>query len=354
MRSVIHLPVNTTSQFNRGTTGVVRSAPDPVSIFPGNQQLTVNWTKDLLGQGYRIFYSTSTITDYTLATRITITDNDTDSYTIEDLDNGVTYYVRIVTVNGAGYSVLTTEVSAVPSTYSNSKSCRMDGATEYLENTTSTLLDLGKTDPLSISFWVKWDVGEMAGDRTFMGNLNTGANYEGIEFHKTGASDLRIYLSKVFASDRIICTWGGALTENVWQHVCVIYDGSNAGTGFTCYVNGVLKVRSINQAGPISGTMNSWGNLTVGAREDGTKKFIGYLDELAVYDVALTVDQVLEIYNSGAPNKLDSNTSGPDLLAWYRCGDVDDSNYVYNSINPGTHDLDTVNIDVSNYTTEVP
>lgn len=353
MRSIIKLPVNTSSTFFRGTTGEVLAAPDPVNLSPADRQITVTWAKNTLAEGYRVFYSTSPITDVALAGRISITDPDDNSTIITNLKNGITYYVRVVSVNGAGYSPLTTEVSAVPSLYTNALSCRFDGTTEYAKNVTTSDFDFLKTDPFTISLWVKFDVGEMAGDRTFISNMNVGFNYEGIEFHKTATNDLRFYFSKVFGSDRIICTWGGVLTENVWQHVCLTYDGSNAGTGVKAYVNASLQSRTINQAGPISGTMNSWGNWTVGAREDGSKLMKGWIDELAIYNDDLTGDEIIEIYNAGSPCKLDSlSTSGPKLISWWRMGDNDISTTMYDVYD--SNNLTTVNMDTSNYQAEVP
>ena len=350
-RPVIHLPLNTTNEFNRGIIGTPRSAPDPVSLLPGDQQITVNWNKDLLGQGYRVFYSTSTITDYTTATRITITDNDTDSYVITGLDNGITYYVRVVTVNGAGYSDLTTEVSAVPSLFSNTLSCHFDGVTERANNTATSDFDFGKTTPFSISLWAKFDGTRAGTDDTFCGNMNTGFNYEGFEFHKT-ATSARVYFAKIFGSDYIGVSWAGLYIADTWRHIVLTYSGSNLATGFNCYFDGLVVTRVVAAAGPISGVLNSWGNFTVGARENALKPAKGNFDELAIYNKELTADEVQEIYNSGTPCKLDGLTTGPNLISWWRLGDNDTNTTMYDTI--GSNDLTNINIDSSNYQADVP
>jgi len=351
-RNTIVLPLNSDEQFNRGTTGSVLAAPTNVTAAPGNQSIVVEWDEDTLSSGYRIFYDTSPITDIDDATRITITDPNTSTYTITGLDNGTAYYIRMVTVNGAGYSSLSTEVSATPSFFNNVFSTEFDGLTEYMTNTTTSDFDFDKTDPFSISCWVKFPTGALVVDNTIFSNLNTGANFEGIELALTGGNVYQFYFIKTVGSDQIRVTATSGLTEDTWYHVCMTYDGSNAGSGVTLYTDAVSKTTSTPSPGPISGTMNSWGNNTIVARENGTKLGELFLDELAFYDKELTSTEVEEIYNEGIPNRLDSLTTASNLISWFRMGDDDTNTKVLDNV--GSNDFDWVNGGSSNYKTDVP
>jgi len=85
----------------------------------------------------------------------------------------------------------------------------------------------------------------------------------------------------------------GTLTPGVWYHVAMTYDGSS----FRGYVNGVL-----DHTFPVSGTVRATDySLRIGAYApvNGTQSkcfFPGQVDELAIYNRALSADEIQDTY----------------------------------------------------------
>ena len=72
----------------------------------------------------------------------------------------------------------------------------------------------------------------------------------------------------------------------------------------------------------------------------------GNLDELGVWNSALTSAEIVQIYNSGAPIDLTEDSgnyaSSSDLIHYYRCGDGD--TYPTIEDNAGSNDLTMTNM----------
>src|SRR6185369_6506616 len=86
------------------------------------------------------------------------------------------------------------------------------------------------------------------------------------------------------------------------HHVALVRSGTN----LVFYIDGVPDVATNVLSGSIS-RINNTANLTVGrsvcVRIDGTSPFTGQLDELAVYNRALSDLEIQEIYNAGGAGK---------------------------------------------------
>lgn len=91
---------------------------------------------------------------------------------------------------------------------------------------------------------------------------------------------------------------GSAVPLNAWSHLAVTYDGTNV----RYYLNGVLDGTVASAAFP-----SSTNAARIGARTSGSLWFTGSLDEVAVYDHALTVAQISRHYQAGpAANSKDA------------------------------------------------
>lgn len=80
------------------------------------------------------------------------------------------------------------------------------------------------------------------------------------------------------------------LTNNVWYHVAVTYDGDAAGGG-TLYVNGVQEAANLN-TGPWAWPVGA--EIQLGLARDGYwRTFNGQMDDVRMYDRILTPAEVL-------------------------------------------------------------
>jgi hypothetical protein len=111
-------------------------------------------------------------------------------------------------------------------------------------------------------------------------------------------------------------------------------DGSQAGSSFSESISGVATANFVigkHNLQPSGAWMN------------------GYIDEVSVWDTALSSTAVSDLYNSGTPTDL---TGSSNLVAWWRMGDYsgdtdsssgnpndgDTIGTVQNAANAGTHD----------------
>ena len=111
------------------------------------------------------------------------------------------------------------------------------------------------------------------------------------------------------------------LNNNNWHHVAVVSNGSS----YVLYVNGSAETLSV----PLGTNSGDWVADMVGTleltemgasrRASGLSSDFGQglLDEVALWDSALTASNITAIYNSGVPNDI----SSLNPVGWWRMGD---------------------------------
>ena len=101
--------------------------------------------------------------------------------------------------------------------------------------------------------------------------------------------------------------------NNTWYNYVITSDNNI----MRCYVNSVEST----SGGLSTGGVKSGSITKIGAR--GSIAFInGNMDEVAMWDVALTTEQISNLYNSGNGDYA-ANYSPENLLAYWRCNEVD-------------------------------
>jgi hypothetical protein len=110
---------------------------------------------------------------------------------------------------------------------------------------------------------------------------------------------------------------GLSVTVGVWQHVVAVYD--NGAMRF--YYNGTEYTTGLTE-----GDHSSAGTLTIGGNQNGSGNFYtGIIDEVAVWNEALTAAEITALYNSGSGLDAASNsgayTSSSNLVGYYKMDD---------------------------------
>jgi hypothetical protein len=163
---------------------------------------------------------------------------------------------------------------------------------------------LAFTTALSTSFWVRQtDVGI---NRAFIGKWTYATDGEfAIQSGSVTASDISIFLTNIAGNDGTQClmTFSPGMVAGNWYHVAVVYDGSLAGDANR------LKVWVNNTAQTLVATSGS----VVATIRDGTATFYlgrfggtltrylnGDMDEVGIWNRALTATEVGQLYNGGA------------------------------------------------------
>ncbi len=122
--------------------------------------------------------------------------------------------------------------------------------------------------------------------------------------HVASTSSDRVGIGQTVAS-----TAAGSVITGQWYHVAVVVN-SNLGY-LRIYLNGVLKGETAYSA---SGIRAGTSALQFGARSGGGYQFQGLIDEVSLYNRALTVDEITAIYGAGTSGKAYRADSSPTIL----------------------------------------
>ena len=217
---------------------------------------------------------------------------------------------RIVVWNGSAWVNYNNDGVAAP--FSNSYSVSFDGTNDYFGSKPISRLNSASwstTTPVSMSVWAKVSsftandgvFGFMRGNTDGSRNGSFAANTSGI--HVGNSSNF--YL--IFGGSSFYLS--GTYSANTWYNFVFTWDGS-AGV---VYVNGSSNTTFTKT----SNGYNTNFNLFAG----GGGRWNGYppcnIDELALWDSALSSSDVTTLYNGG----LSTDVSTLSPLAWYRMGD---------------------------------
>lgn len=198
----------------------------------------------------------------------------------------------------------------------NPNSIDLDGTDEYIEVPDDA--SLTNSPKFSVAFWCKPDVDAtmyaiskfgVAGQREFGVRMNSGTRTISIIYSATGT-----------ATDTTVGTT--ALSLNTWHHVVCAFDG-DAGT-MDIYLDGTADK---NDTTALTGIANKDENLLIGALGPDTSPqnfWNGKLNQVAIYNDALSSGEVTDIYNSGTPPNLLTLSSSSALVSWWTFNDPDD------------------------------
>jgi hypothetical protein len=163
------------------------------------------------------------------------------------------------------------------------------GSSQSLTKTDNASLSI--TGNLTLVAWIRPT--SVSGDNAIMGKSD-------------GASDRSyyFYLDAGNLKAKISPTGSGAaqplgvttLSTNTWYHVALVYNG----TDIRLYLDGVLDANGAsNPLTYSSGIHDSSTAFAIGARGDGADYFDGQIDEVAVFNRALTADEISSVYENG-------------------------------------------------------
>ncbi|MFC1787861.1 LamG-like jellyroll fold domain-containing protein [Patescibacteria group bacterium] len=180
----------------------------------------------------------------------------------------------------------------------------LDGDGDYL-STYDRPFQFDNTTPFSVSAWINSDDPTIKQD--IIGKQRPTGSYEGYNFRiSQSASDRRLTVLVNHhppSGNRLWVTGDTVLEASTWYHVAFTMDGTGTAAGTKIYVNGQQETLEVLYDGLIDGFGNAY-MLQIGAAGGGGAQFHGYLDEVAVFDTALSSSEVVTMYNSGVNDNL--------------------------------------------------
>ena len=219
---------------------------------------------------------------------------------------------QIKLYNGTAWKAFTTDSLGIENEYS----VEFDGSDDHA-HAFRTVLDSSKTydgwgdqyQPISLTGWVR--VLSFGGDRGVLGWYRT--NVDGTNVSTAGSatgfhclSSKKLYMQVNGTQINLPDTY----TENVWHHLAMVYDGSN----MVSYVDG----SEVNTTASTSHRNTASNNAVfVGGRGRWNAAVNAKIDEVGLFNKALTASEIQTVYNSGVPGSLE--TLSP--VAWWRMGD---------------------------------
>jgi hypothetical protein len=161
-----------------------------------------------------------------------------------------------------------------------------DGTNDHVVNSS-----IGSLGACSVSMWVKKNGAPAGNQRAF--DLAQASAW-GINAFATGTSGNASLDNNGGCVEELDSTVN--VCDNAWHHIVVTRTGSAPST-FKMYVDGVLKVTSSHA----SNTAPTLTRLFVASTSDNNGNFAGQIDDVRVYDRALSADDVTALYNVTAP-----------------------------------------------------
>ena len=175
---------------------------------------------------------------------------------------------------------------------------KFDGSNDSVNTGDIAAIDAATT--LSVSVWVKH--ASITDDDIITSKGDTGLSSPFTFFRdNVGSVSGRTDVYAVFINGTTDCRLETATNSSpldTWTHVAMTFQAGSA-TGLRIYINGVEDANSPASASTcndIDASVNAW---TIGLTASGATPFNGLIDEVRVYNRALTPAEIKRLYNMG-------------------------------------------------------
>ena len=263
------------------------SAPTALIATPGNTQVNLVWTANSESDlaSYKVYGGTSS----TPTTLVATISSGTETSTVTSLTNGTLYYYRISAVDNTGNeSSKTSDVSSLSHDPSGNYSLSFDGVNDYVN--VGDMLSQGSYTKVA---WVNRATGNVS-NNIISGNTGHAFWAPSSYDYKLSAGHNGVWNS---VQD------GEALTIGEWHFVAITYDPNVASGTMKLYKNG----NQIDNATGIA--VQDESTITYIGRYSNGNNFKGSIDEVGIWDEALTSAEITALYNSGMPLDASSNSA---------------------------------------------
>ncbi len=209
-------------------------------------------------------------------------------------DDGASYTGSLGPTCGTG----PTWQSGVDGTALDDTALDYDGANDYVSVPHNTSLDMSGS--FTVSAWIapqgfgQNSYGRIASKQQYVGSFGSGYDvYLGNQPSGLPASTQTLCAN--IGSGDSGCGDNYAVTLGTWQHAAVVYDATGGAVSF--YIDG-FEVGGFTAAGSLG---SSAVPLTIGNRESLNRTFKGTIDDLRLFDQALTADEIYDLFMASRP-----------------------------------------------------
>ncbi len=181
---------------------------------------------------------------------------------------------------------------------------------------------LGGLTTATAAVWVNFST--TSGDHTILSIDNFGDGSDSVIFWRddsvggappgSGSNDtLAVLIGSPLGTSRTAGAQQALNDTGVWHHVAFTYE-ANTTNGLKLYIDGERSGPAVNtrNAGIPTADILAAGNVSDSISND--KDYVGLLDDIAIWDEVLTLQQIRGLYEGGSPDRLIPEPA--TLLVW--------------------------------------
>lgn len=257
-----------------------------------SSRVELNWT-DKAGVALYLIYDVSSGTPVFLSS----VSAPASTTSVSGLTKATTYTFRVRMLDTSGlYDENTSDLSATTTGFSNTHSMQLGSGT-HLDTGVTT--DLSGSGDFSFSAWFK---GTDAGYLISQSHL---VSYSS-DFIIGGTGASLFWMRSVTLGTK------SDIEDGNWHHIAFVWNSTTE--KYKGYLDGVL----LGESATVTGYGGIGTPVIIGSRGDATSAYSdGLVDEVALYNRALSDADVTTLYNGGVA----STPSSTDLVSWWRMGD---------------------------------
>ncbi|OGD30828.1 hypothetical protein A2833_01375 [Candidatus Azambacteria bacterium RIFCSPHIGHO2_01_FULL_44_55] len=189
-----------------------------------------------------------------------------------------------------------------------------DGSDDYVNMGNASALRFENTNPFTLSAWYKFNVTSFGAgdDQGLIAKENTGGSLPGykLAIEADAANDPWSFIMRDINSRRLEVQFPRPNNTD-WHYISVIYDGSSNASGVSVYIDGMSQPKTVI-TNTLSVSIANSSPFLVG--QFFGDYFDGSIDEVRVYNRALSVVEITEIFNAaGAPPSPSTDTQAPSI-----------------------------------------
>jgi hypothetical protein len=180
-----------------------------------------------------------------------------------------------------------------------SGSClRFDGENDYVDFGTDDSLSMGDSD-YTLSFWVNFDNAEASQYETLFICGADAAGNDGYWIRRSSQTRLQLDFSDGTLSPLTnFLSPTNSLVNNIWYYIVIVFDRDSVAQA---YIDGVRQSDSLDISSQ-QGNVQNFSSLKIGAFSSALHRFDGRMDEIRIYNTAVTIAQIKQQYYIGLNN----------------------------------------------------
>lgn len=166
-----------------------------------------------------------------------------------------------------------------------------DGLNDYVRSPHSASLNFERTQPFTISAWVRTTASR---HQIIVAKEENYGNYRG---YYMGTYQGRPYLNLEHDDPHFTSVIAdNSMNDDRFHHVAVTHDGSAQTSGMKIYIDGQPQTFQVSKDTLQGNTILNTVPLTIGVRDNGGEPFTGIIDDVKIFNRALTPSEVQSLF----------------------------------------------------------